>query len=64
LPLEAMNVLRHLPGLHLRRAGAIARVHSSVWKFIKYIKEELLIVLGTSSSGPCCADDRQEKTSA
>ncbi|ABM36299.1 dicarboxylate/amino acid:cation symporter [Polaromonas naphthalenivorans] len=31
--------------------GAIARIHGfSVWKFIKYIKEELLIVLGTSSS--------------
>lgn len=31
--------------------GAIARVHGfSIWKFIKYIKEELLIVLGTSSS--------------
>jgi aerobic C4-dicarboxylate transport protein len=31
--------------------GAIARLHGfSVWKFIKYIKEELLIVLGTSSS--------------
>lgn len=31
--------------------GTIARLHGfSVWKFIKYIKEELLIVLGTSSS--------------
>ncbi|MFS8974153.1 dicarboxylate/amino acid:cation symporter [Cupriavidus necator] len=31
--------------------GGIARMHGfSVWKFIKYIKEELLIVLGTSSS--------------
>jgi aerobic C4-dicarboxylate transport protein len=31
--------------------GAIAFIHGfSVWKFIKYIKEELLIVLGTSSS--------------
>jgi len=31
--------------------GAIALVHGfSIWKFIKYIKEELLIVLGTSSS--------------
>ena len=31
--------------------GAIARAHGfSIWKFIKYIKEELLIVLGTSSS--------------
>lgn len=31
--------------------GAIAWFHGfSVWKFIKYIKEELLIVLGTSSS--------------
>src|SRR6186713_1426295 len=31
--------------------GLIARVHGfSIWKFIKYIKEELLIVLGTSSS--------------
>ncbi len=31
--------------------GAIAKLHGfSVWKFIKYIKEELLIVLGTSSS--------------
>ncbi|MFO1424417.1 MAG: dicarboxylate/amino acid:cation symporter [Candidatus Competibacteraceae bacterium] len=31
--------------------GTIARFHRfSIWKFIKYIKEELLIVLGTSSS--------------
>jgi aerobic C4-dicarboxylate transport protein len=31
--------------------GGIARAHGfSIWKFVKYIKEELLIVLGTSSS--------------
>ena len=31
--------------------GTIARIHGfSIWRFIKYIKEELLIVLGTSSS--------------
>jgi aerobic C4-dicarboxylate transport protein len=31
--------------------GLIARFHGfGIWKFIKYIKEELLIVLGTSSS--------------
>ena len=31
--------------------GIIARLHGfSVWRFVKYIKEELLIVLGTSSS--------------
>ena len=31
--------------------GLIVRFHGfSIWKFIKYIKEELLIVLGTSSS--------------
>ncbi len=31
--------------------GTIAKFHGfSIWKFIKYIKEELLIVLGTSSS--------------
>jgi aerobic C4-dicarboxylate transport protein len=31
--------------------GIIAGLHGfSIWKFIKYIKEELLIVLGTSSS--------------
>ncbi|MFE8644541.1 dicarboxylate/amino acid:cation symporter [Sphingomonas sp. NCPPB 2930] len=31
--------------------GTIARFHGfSIWKFIKYIREELLIVLGTSSS--------------
>lgn len=31
--------------------GAIARVHGfNIWKFIKYIKEELFLVLGTSSS--------------
>jgi aerobic C4-dicarboxylate transport protein len=31
--------------------GAIAWAHGfNIWKFIKYIKEELLIVLGTSSS--------------
>jgi len=31
--------------------GTIARLHSfSLWRFIKYIREELFIVLGTSSS--------------
>jgi aerobic C4-dicarboxylate transport protein len=31
--------------------GTVARIHGfSIWKFVKYIKEELLIVLGTSSS--------------
>ncbi|OWW20410.1 dicarboxylate/amino acid:cation symporter [Noviherbaspirillum denitrificans] len=31
--------------------GTIARLHGfGIWQFIKYIKEELLIVLGTSSS--------------
>ena len=31
--------------------GIVTRLHGfSVWKYIKYIKEELLIVLGTSSS--------------
>ena len=31
--------------------GTIARVHGfSIWKFVRYIKEELLIVFGTSSS--------------
>jgi aerobic C4-dicarboxylate transport protein len=31
--------------------GPIARIHGfSIWRFIKYIKEELFIVLGTSSS--------------
>ena len=31
--------------------GLIAKIHGfSVWRFVKYIKEELLIVLGTSSS--------------
>jgi len=31
--------------------GTISRLHGfSVWKFVKYIKEELFIVLGTSSS--------------
>jgi aerobic C4-dicarboxylate transport protein len=31
--------------------GLIARLHGfSIWKFIRYIREELLIVLGTSSS--------------
>jgi aerobic C4-dicarboxylate transport protein len=31
--------------------GAIARVHGfSIWSFVRYIKEELFIVLGTSSS--------------
>ncbi|MFZ6723709.1 dicarboxylate/amino acid:cation symporter [Undibacterium sp. Ji49W] len=31
--------------------GTIAKIHGfSIWKFVKYIKEELLIVLGTSSS--------------
>jgi len=26
----------------------------NIFKFIRYIKEELLIVLGTSSPNPCC----------
>jgi aerobic C4-dicarboxylate transport protein len=31
--------------------GIVAKVHGfSIWKFVKYIKEELFIVLGTSSS--------------
>src|SRR5262249_8561426 len=31
--------------------GTIAKVHGfSIWRFLKYIKEELIIVLGTSSS--------------
>jgi len=31
--------------------GAIARLHGfSIWRFLRYIREELLIVLGTSSS--------------
>ena len=31
--------------------GIVARLHGfSIWRFIKYIKDELLIVLGTSSS--------------
>lgn len=31
--------------------GIVTRLHGfSIWKFVKYIKEELLIVLGTSSS--------------
>lgn len=31
--------------------GIIARVHGfSIWRFLRYIKEEILIVLGTSSS--------------
>ncbi len=31
--------------------GIVTRVHGfSIWKFVRYIKEELLIVLGTSSS--------------
>jgi len=31
--------------------GLVARFHGfSIWKFVKYIREELLIVLGTSSS--------------
>lgn len=31
--------------------GTVTRLHGfSIWKFVKYIKEELLIVLGTSSS--------------
>jgi aerobic C4-dicarboxylate transport protein len=31
--------------------GAVARVHGfSLWKFVRYIREELFVVLGTSSS--------------
>ena len=41
----------HLPALHLRGARRLCRLCGfSVLKFIRYIKEELLIVLGTSSS--------------
>lgn len=33
--------------------GIVARLHGfSLWRFVKYISEELLIVLGTSSSEP------------
>ena len=47
------RVLRHLPDLHLHRAGHSSPrcMASRSGRFIKYIKEELLIVLGTSSSG-------------
>jgi aerobic C4-dicarboxylate transport protein len=35
--------------------GTIARVHGfSIWKFIKYIKEELLIALARRPPNPCC----------
>ena len=46
------RVLRDLPHLHLRACSAlVARLAGfSIFKFIRYIKEELLIVLGTSSS--------------
>ena len=46
------GLLRHLPDLRLRRAraGRPAAAASRIFKFIRYIKEELLIVLGTSSS--------------
>ena len=46
------HVLRDLPGVHLRRARRDRPRCTAfrIWKFIKYIKEELLIVLGTSSS--------------
>jgi aerobic C4-dicarboxylate transport protein len=34
--------------------GAIARAHGfSIWKFVRYIREEMFIVLGTSSSDRC-----------
>ena len=40
-----MSALRdHRPGRHRRPCGF------SLWKFIRYIKEEILLVLGTSSS--------------
>ena len=33
--------------------GALARVHGfSLWKLLRYVREELLVVLGTSSSEP------------
>ena len=35
--------------------GLIAHLHGfSIWKFVKYIKEELLIVLGPRRRSRCC----------
>ena len=34
--------------------GTIAARGLSIWRFTKYIREELLIVLGTTSSERCC----------
>ena len=48
---ELMARSIHLRALHLRCSWLHCRPHGfNVWKFITYIKEELLIVLGTSSS--------------
>ena len=45
------RLLRHLPDLRPRRARRRRWLCGfSIFKFIRYIKEELLIVLGTSSS--------------
>ena len=47
--------------------GAIARLHSfSIWRFLRYIREELLIVLATSSSEPALPGmlDRMEALGA
>jgi len=47
--------VRHMPCFRVRRARRDCGVHGfSIWKFVKYIKEELLIVLGTSSSRVAC----------
>ena len=46
-----MVLLPDLPFLYFYRAGVIARLHGfCVLKLLHYIHEELLIVLGTSSS--------------
>ena len=46
------GLLRHLPDLRLRACSGSSPgcAASRIFKFIRYIKEELLIVLGTSSS--------------
>jgi len=47
--------LHHLLPLRVRRPGPDARLTGfRLWSFLRYIKEEILIVLGTSSSRPRC----------
>ena len=46
-------VLRGVPAVRRLRARSLARLHGfSLWRLLRYIREELIIVLATSSTEP------------